>query len=176
MDLGLASEKVDADPAAAKELIAAGRDQAQAALAELRELVRGIAPSILLDRGLIAAIESIASRASVPTDLVTAGLEPAARLPLAVERTAYFVAAEGLANVAKHSGANRCRVEISRVNDRLLVEITDDGRGGAHVESGRGLRALVGRVEAIDGSLSVSSPKGGPTVLRAEIPIRYEPR
>ena len=167
---------MDDDPAAAKELIAAGRDQAQAALAELRELVRGIAPSILLDRGLVSAIESIASRASVPTELVAEGLDPAARLPLAVERTAYFVAAEGLANVAKHSGASRCRVKIGRIDDRLLVEITDDGRGGARVESGRGLRALIGRVEAVDGSLSVSSPVGGRTVVLAEIPIRYEPR
>jgi signal transduction histidine kinase len=176
MDLGLASEKVDTDPGAAKTLIIAGRDQAQQALAELRELVRGIAPSILLDRGLIAAIESIADRASVPTELVTQGIDPALRLPLAVERTAYFVAAEGLANVAKHSRATRCRVNVGRTGDRLLVEITDDGRGGTRLDSGRGLRALKGRVEAVDGSLSVSSPAGGPTVLRAEIPIRYEPR
>jgi signal transduction histidine kinase len=170
MDLGLASEKIDADPAAAKQLILDGQEQAHQALAEIRRLVRGIAPSILLDRGLVAALESISGRGAVPVVLVT-NLAQGERLPALVERTAYFVATEALANVAKHSGATRAEVRCQRDGDRLVMEVWDDGHGGATAESGGGLAGLANRVAGVDGRFSISSPVGGPTTVRAEIPL-----
>ena len=170
IDLGLAAERLDADPAAARALILEGQAQAREALAEIRDLVRGIAPSILLDRGLVAALESIVGRGPVPTSIVST-LAPGERLPAATERTAYFVATEALANVAKHSGATRCEVRLSREWARLIVEVQDDGAGGAAAVPGGGLDGLAKRVAGVDGAFTVSSPPGGPTVVRAEIPI-----
>ena len=175
LDLGLASEKIDSDPAAARQLVLEGQEQARQALAELRDLVRGIAPSILVDRGLVAALGSIAGRNPIPTS-VRSELPPGERLPVAVERAAYFVAAEALANVAKHSTARSCEVRCRREGSRLVVEVWDDGAGGATVVPGGGLAGLAGRVEGVDGSLSVSSPIGGPTLVRAEVPVpAWEP-
>jgi signal transduction histidine kinase len=173
IDLGLASERIDTDPAAARELILQGQEQARAALAEIRDLVRGIAPSILLDRGLVAALESIAGRGPVPTS-IRSDLAPGERLPVAAERAAYFVAAEALANVAKHSSASRCEVHLSRDESQLVVEVRDDGVGGATATAGGGLAGLAGRVAGVDGTFWVSSPQGGPTVVRAEIPLATE--
>jgi signal transduction histidine kinase len=170
MDLGLASERIDADPAAAKQLILDGQEQAHQALAEIRRLVRGIAPSILLDRGLIAALESISGHGAIPVALVT-NLAQGERLPALVERTGYFVATEALANVAKHSGATRSEVRCNRDGERLVIEVWDDGRGGATADSGGGLAGLANRVAGVDGTFSVSSPPGGPTTVRAEIPL-----
>jgi signal transduction histidine kinase len=170
IDLGLASERVDTDPAAAKQLILEGQEQAREALAEIRQLVRGVAPSILLDRGLVPAVASITGRGSVPTVLVS-DLPPGERLPAATERTAYFVITEALANVAKHSGAKRCEVRCRREGPRLVVEVWDDGGGGARVEPGGGLAGLASRIAGVDGTFSVSSPGGGPTLVRAEIPL-----
>ena len=170
IDLGLAGEKLDSDPAAARELILEGQTQAREALAEIRQLVRGIAPSILLDRGLQAALESIAGRGPVRT-VVMSNLAPGERLPVVVERAGYFVASEALANVAKHSGAARCEVRIRRDPGRLAIEVRDDGNGGARVEPGGGLAGLESRVAGVDGTFSVASPPGGPTLVRAEIPI-----
>jgi signal transduction histidine kinase len=170
IDLGLASERIDSDPAAAKELILEGQEQARQALAEIRDLVRGIAPSILLDRGLVAALESISARGPVPT-VIRSELAPGERFAPAVERAAYFVAAEALANVAKHSGARGCEVRIRREGGRLVVEVQDDGAGGARIEPTGGLAGLAGRVAGVDGAFTVSSPDGGPTVVRAEIPV-----
>jgi signal transduction histidine kinase len=170
IDLGLASERIDTDPAGAKQLIVEGQEQARQALAEIRQLVRGIAPSILLDRGLVPAIESISGRGPVPTVLVS-DLAPGERLPPAVERTAYFVVSEALANVAKHSGARRCEVRCTRDGRRLVVEIQDDGIGGASVEPGGGLEGLASRVAGVDGAFSVATPEGGGTVVHAEIPL-----
>ena len=170
IDLGLASERIDSDPAAAKQLVLAGQEQARQALAELRNLVRGIAPSILLDRGLVAALGSIAAQGPVPTT-VRSELEPGLRLPDAIERAAYFVATEALANVAKHSGAGQCEVLCRRDGARLIVEVRDDGHGGATVVPGGGLAGLGGRVAGVDGTFSVTSPAGGPTIVRAELPI-----
>ena len=170
MDLGLASERIEADPAAAKELILEGQAQAREALSELRSLVRGIAPSILLDRGLVAALESISARGPVPTTIASE-LPPGERLPAITERTAYFVATEALTNVAKHSGATHCEVRIRRAWARLVIEVSDDGRGGAHIEPEGGLDGLARRVAGVDGTFTVSSPPGGPTVVRAELPI-----
>jgi signal transduction histidine kinase len=173
IDLGLASERLDADPAAAKQLIIEGQQQAREALAEIRQLVRGIAPSILLDRGLVAALESIVGRGPVPTT-ISSQLAAGARFGPAVERAAYFVVSEALANVAKHSRATRCEVRCrleAPGETRLAVEVWDDGAGGAHLEAGGGLAGLASRVEALDGTLSISSPAGGPTLVRAEIPL-----
>lgn len=170
IDLGLASERIDADPAAAKELILEGQQQAHEALAEIRQLVRGIAPSILLDRGLVPALESISARGPVPVS-IRSNLAAGARLSASVERAAYFVASEALANVAKHSRATRCEIRCLAEPGRLVVEIWDDGRGGARVAPGGGLAGLESRIEGVDGSFSVTSPDGGPTLIRAEIPI-----
>jgi len=174
IDLGLAGEKLESDPAAARQLISDGQEQARQALAEIRQLVRGIAPSILLDRGLRAALESVAGRGPVPT-VVTGNLAAGDRLPAAVERAAYFVATEALANVARHSGGTRCEVRLDRAGPpgprRLIIDIHDDGRGGAEIVPGGGLAGLDSRVAGVDGTLTISSPVGGPTSIRAEIPI-----
>ena len=170
IDLGLASERIDTDPAAAKQLVLEGQEQARQALAELRDLVRGIAPSILLDRGLVPAINSITARGPVPT-VVRSELPAGERLPEAVERAAYYVVAEALANVAKHSGARGCEVHCRRDGSTLIVEVSDDGAGGATIEPGGGLAGLAGRVAGVDGTFTVSSPPGGPTLVRAEFPV-----
>ena len=170
IDLGLASERIDDDPEAAKQLILEGQEQAREALAEIRDLVRGIAPSILVDRGLVSAIESISGRGPVPT-IIVSDLAPGERLPPAAERAAYFVVTEALANVAKHSGAKRCEVRCRREGPRLVVEVWDDGTGGARVEPGGGLAGLASRIAGVDGTFVLSSPEGGPTVVRAEIPV-----
>jgi signal transduction histidine kinase len=170
IDLGLASERIDTDPAAAKQLVLEAHEQARQAQTELRNLVRGIAPSILLDRGLVPALGSIAARGPVPT-VVRSDLPPGERLPAAIERAAYFVVAEALANVAKHSGARGCEVRCRRDGSRLVVEVTDDGAGGATVEPGGGLAGLAGRVAGVDGTFTVTSPAGGPTLVRAELPV-----
>ena len=174
IDLGLASERIDADPAAAKQLIIEGQEQAHQALAEIRQLVRGIAPSILLDRGLVPALESISGRGPVPI-VLSSNLAPGERLPPATERTAYFVASEALANLAKHSGATRGEVRVRREDGHLVVEVWDDGAGGAHVAAGGGLAGLESRVAGVDGTFTVSSPSGGPTLVRAAIPVPAEP-
>ncbi len=170
IDLGLASERIDADPAVAKQLVLDAQEQARQALAELRDLVRGIAPSILLDRGLVPALGSIAAGGPVPTS-VRSDLPPGERLPAAIERAAYFVVAEALANVAKHSGAQACEVRCRREDARLVVEVSDDGSGGAMLQPGGGLAGLASRVAGVDGTFTVSSPKGGPTLVRAELPV-----
>jgi signal transduction histidine kinase len=170
IDLGMAVEKIDADPAAARALVVEAQDQARLALAELRDLVRGIAPAILLDRGLVPALSALAARAPVPTT-VTSTLPEGIRLSDAVERAAYFVVAESLANVAKHASATRCEVRCRAEERGLVVETWDDGTGGAQVVPGGGLAGLAGRVEALDGSLTIESPSGGPTIVRAGFPV-----
>lgn len=170
IDLTLAEDKLDTDPAAARTLVAGARDQARQALSELREVVRGSAPAILLDRGLAAALSAVAGRSNVPT-YIDSGMAPNERLPHGVERAAYYVVTEALTNVAKHAGARRCDVAIRRSPGWLLVEIRDDGAGGASLERGGGLAGLRDRVEALDGRLELISPAGGPTVLRVWMPV-----
>ena len=176
IDLGLASERLDADPAGAKQLIIEGQEQAREALAEIRQLVRGIAPSILLDRGVVPALESIIGRGPIPTSLVSE-LATGTRFAPAVERAAYFVVSEALANVAKHSGAKRCEVRCSleagpdAAPSRLVIEVRDDGAGGARLEPNGGLAGLASRIAGVDGTFNVTSPTGGPTIVRAEIPV-----
>jgi signal transduction histidine kinase len=166
MNLGMAEQKLDADPEAARSLVAEARAGLEEALRELRDLARGIHPPVLTDRGLAAALDAIAQRSAVPVH-VHADLRE--RPPAAVETAAYFVAAEAIANAAKHAGATRVDVRLAQEAGRLTVEVRDDGRGGANL-AGSGLLGLRRRVEALDGSLSVASPSGGGTTLRAELP------
>jgi signal transduction histidine kinase len=166
MDLGMARAKLETDPAAATALVGEAHEEAKRALAELRDLARGIHPAVLADRGLDAAISALAARSPVPV-----GVEVATeRLPGRVESTAYFVVAEALANAAKHAEAAEIGVRIARHRDLLIVEVIDDGAGGADPARGSGLRGLADRVAAVDGRLAVTSPPGGPTVIRAELP------
>jgi signal transduction histidine kinase len=166
MDLGMARAKLETDPAAATALVGEAHEEAKRALAELRDLARGIHPAVLADRGLDAAISALAARSPVPVGVdVTAG-----RLPGPVESTAYFVVAEALTNAAKHAVASEIGVRITRHRDLLIVEVIDDGIGGADPTEGTGLRGLADRVAAVDGHLTITSPAGGPTVVRAELP------
>jgi signal transduction histidine kinase len=169
IDLSLASDRVDTDPAGAKALLLDAREQVRQALAELRDLVRGTAPAILMDRGLVAALGSIAARCPIPTAIVNT-IPLGERQPHVVERAAYFVVAEALTNVAKHAAATRCEVRCRQESHSLVVEVSDDGRGGAQATPGGGLAGLRDRVEALDGRLTIDSPAGGPTLLRAELP------
>jgi signal transduction histidine kinase len=154
----------DGDPA--REGVRTARRQLDDALAELRRLVRGIYPPILTDRGLSAALTALAGDAPIP---VVIRAEEAGKLPPAVESAAYFVVAEALANAIKHSEASECAVTVVRGDDRLSVEVRDDGRGGAD-PAGSGLDGLRRRVEALDGTMMITSPPGGPTVVHTEFP------
>jgi signal transduction histidine kinase len=167
MDLGRARERFDNDPDQAMALVADAHDEAKAALADLRGLVRGIHPAILTDRGLDAALSSVVARSPVP---VTLHVDVAQRPPAAVESTAYFVVNEALANVAKHSHATKASVAIVRQGDRLVTEISDNGVGGADPERGSGLHGLADRVAALGGRMHVLSPAGGPTTVIVELP------
>ncbi len=171
MDLGLAAEQIDSDPARARELVLEASSEARHALAELRDLVRGIAPAILMDRGLVPAVTALAGRSPVPTT-ITSSLDDTERLPESVERAAYYVIAEALANVAKHGSAKRCEIRVRRDDASLVIEVRDDGSGGARIVPNGGLAGLADRVEALDGRLRIDSPAGGPTTIRAEIPLR----
>jgi signal transduction histidine kinase len=167
LDLGMARDKLEGgDTASAQTLVEEAHDEAKQTLATLRELVRGVHPAILADRGLDAALSALAARSPVPIDLDV----DVERLPAAVETAAYFVVAEALANVAKHSDATRCDVRARVRNGNLVVEVSDDGAGGARLGAGSGLSGLADRVEALDGTLRVASPAGGPTIVVAEIP------
>lgn len=166
MHLGLAEQKMADDPVAARQLVTEARHGVGEALQELRDLVRGIRPPVLADRGLEAAIAALADRSPVPVEVV-ADVHP--RPADAVETAAYFVVAESLANAAKHAGASRIDVRLERRGPRLHVAVTDDGRGAADPH-GSGLSGLRRRVEALDGTLRVTSPAGGPTTVHAELP------
>jgi signal transduction histidine kinase len=165
MDLGMAQEKLATDPEGAQALITGAHSEAKKAIAELRDLSRGIYPAILTDRGLGPALSSIAARNPVEVAL---DVDLNGRLPAAIEAAAYFVAVESLTNVAKHSGASQARVWIQHKGDWLRIEITDDGDGGADA-GGSGLTGLRQRVEALDGRLAVQSGELG-TTIRAELP------
>lgn len=167
MDLGMAEEELEKDPSAAVETVRRAREEALAALGELRDLSRGMRPALLAERGLGTAVESLVSRAPLPVSLSLVGEVDSA--PEQVQLAAYFVVAEGVANAAKHSGAERLRVRLERSPEALGVAVTDDGEGGARA-GGSGLEGLRKRVQALDGRLEVISPAGGPTVIRAELP------
>ncbi|MBB3082656.1 sensor histidine kinase [Geodermatophilus sabuli] len=168
MDLSRAQRQLDRDPDAARETLGEAAVLAKEALEELRALSRGIAPPVLADRGLAAALAAVAARSPVPVEL-SVDL-PEERLAPAVENTAYFVVSEALANAAKHSGASTCRVVVVAAGPALRVTVEDDGRGGAVLAPGHGLAGLADRLRAVDGVLTVDSPRGGPTRLVAELP------
>src|SRR3954471_6815292 len=166
LDLGMAEERFDRDPDGARELVEKAREEAKQALAELRDLARGMRPALLAERGLAEAIRSLAARTQLPTT-VTVNAGP--RVPPAVESAAYFVVAEALTNAVKHARARSAKVRLWRENGRLRIEVRDDGLGGAN-PNGHGLSGLRKRIEALDGALRIASPPGGPTLLHAELP------
>jgi signal transduction histidine kinase len=167
VDLGTARERLETDPEAGRALVAEAHEEAKAALKEIRDLVRGIHPVILEDRGLDAALSAVVARSPVPVDL---RIDLAERPPAAVESAAYFVVSEALANVARHSGATRASVDIARSRDRLVVEVRDDGAGGADPGAGTGLAGLGDRVRSMGGTMTLLSPAGGPTTVLVELP------
>jgi signal transduction histidine kinase len=172
MTIGLAQTKLDTDLPAAKTLIAEAHDDAKTALVELRNVVRGIAPTILSDRGLDAAMSAVVQRSAVPTTL---NIHLPRRLPDEVESVAYFVVAEALTNIAKHANATQAvvTVRLDESANQLHVSVFDDGRGGAEItndENATGLRGLEERVRAAHGTFTVSSPATGPTIVTAVLP------
>jgi signal transduction histidine kinase len=171
LTLRIAQGRVRKDADAAERLLGSAQDELGLALEELRELARGIHPAVLSDRGLGAALEGLAGRSPVPVELEPV---PPERLPAPVEAAAYFVVAEALTNVAKYADASQARVSVSRHNGTAVVEVADDGVGGADPRLGSGLRGLADRVSALDGRLEVDSPPGAGTVLRAEMPVMSE--
>ncbi|MGW7693417.1 sensor histidine kinase [Streptomyces asiaticus] len=169
MDLGLAKEKLEEDPEAAAKMVDEAHGEVKLALQELRDLARGIHPAILTDRGLGPALSALAARCTVP---VKATVDLPQRPAPAIEGIAYFTVSELLQNISKHSGARTAEVDVWRTEDRLLLQITDDGRGGADTSAGSGLAGLAERIDAVDGVLVVHSPAGGPTTVTAELPWR----
>jgi signal transduction histidine kinase len=171
MTLGLV--RLDAPPGPLADQLAKAHGEAGRALEDLRELIHGIHPKVLADHGLAAAVDDAADRSAVPVDV---RLDLPGRLPQAVEAAAYFVVCEALANVARHSGADRAEVTGGHRAGRLRLEVRDDGRGGADAGAGSGLTGLADRVSVLDGRISLSSPPGGPTLLRVEIPCEWTER
>jgi PAS domain S-box-containing protein len=168
LSLRLALGKVDSDPAAVREALVGAGEELSLALDELRELARGLHPAVLSDHGLRAGVESLAARSPVPVKIEEV---PDERLPERVEAAAYYLVAEALTNMAKYAQASEVRVALGATDAKLVVDVTDDGVGGADAAAGSGLRGLADRVEALGGSLEVVSPSGSGTSLRAEIPI-----
>ena len=167
LNLRLARTRLRVDPDAADKLLAGAGEELDAALEELRELARGIHPALLSDRGLDTALETLVHRAPVPVTLHSGGGE---RLPEAVELAAYFVVSEALTNVVKYAHASQATVELARDNGRLVVQVADDGVGGADPARGTGLRGLADRLAVLEGRLEVDSAPGRGTTVRARIP------
>jgi signal transduction histidine kinase len=171
MDLGLAKEKLAEDPRAAARMVDEAHGEVKTALQELRDLARGIHPAVLTDRGLDAALSSVASRCTVP---VQVDVELSERPAPAIEGIAYFTVSELLQNISKHARATWATVDVWRVEGRLMVQVMDNGVGGADASAGSGLAGLAERLDAVDGILVVDSPVGGPTRVTAELPWRGE--
>jgi signal transduction histidine kinase len=168
MDLSAAQRRLDDDPVKARALLDEAFQQSQDALAEIRTLSRGIAPPVLAEKGLRAAITALAARGTIPTSVEVDDV----KLSDAAQNAAYFVVAEALTNVEKHSRARHASVELGRVGALAVITITDDGIGGASPAKGHGLSGLADRLAGVDGTLTVSSPAGGPTQLTATIPLQ----
>jgi signal transduction histidine kinase len=167
LTLRMAREKLGPDAGEVGRLLDRSREELDEALKELRELARGIHPTVLSHRGLGAAVEALAHRAPLPVEV---GELPAHKLPDQVELAAYFVVSEALTNVAKHASATQASVTMTKSDGRLAVEISDDGVGGADIDRGTGLRGLTDRLAAIGGELEVDSKPGRGTTVRASIP------
>ncbi|MEU8219419.1 sensor domain-containing protein [Micromonospora taraxaci] len=170
MILGMVRHQFADDPVRAAPLLATAHQEAKQAIAELRDLTRGLHPPVLADRGLDAALSALAARSPVP---VTIDARLAHRPPRLIESIAYFMVSEALTNTAKHARATRAQVHLSAHRDALLVRVTDDGVGGADLSSGSGLAGLAERAHGVDGDLTVHSPPGGPTVLTMELPCGW---
>ena len=168
LSLRLAQNRVHGDPEGAEQLLDAAREELAQALEELRELARGIHPAVLTDRGLDAALEALAARSQLPIE-ISGG--PAGELPAQVEAAAYYVVSEALANVTKYAQASAVEVKVARMNGIAVVEVADDGVGGADPRRGSGLRGLADRVASLSGKLEVESTPGVGTRVRAEIPL-----
>jgi signal transduction histidine kinase len=168
MNLGMARASA-ATAEEARVAIAEAHEEAKAALAELRDLIRGLHPAVLEDRGLDAALSGVCARMPIPVKLTVDGLDGRRPAPV-IEAVAYFVVSEGLANIAKHAQATQAEVFVQRSGDRLHVIVTDDGVGGADPARGTGLAGLARRAESVDGTLEVASPPGGPTMLTVDLP------
>jgi signal transduction histidine kinase len=169
MGLGLAKEKLLEDPDAAAAMVDEAHGEVKLALQELRDLARGIHPAVLTDRGLDAALSAIASRCTAP---VTVTVDLTERPAEAIEGIAYFTVSELLQNVSKHAQATRVSVDVWRADERLLIQVADDGRGGARLDGGTGMAGLAERLDAVDGLFALDSPAGGPTTVTAELPWR----
>jgi signal transduction histidine kinase len=167
LSLRLAQGRIRSDPDGADQLLEGSREELAQALEELRELARGIHPAVLTDRGLEAALEALAARSPLPVEIKGASCE----LPAPVEAAAYYVVSEALANVTKYAQASAVEVTVLRMNGVAVVEVADDGVGGADPLRGSGLRGLEDRVSALSGQLDVASPPGAGTRVRAEIPL-----
>ena len=167
MKLGLAQLELPGGSPAAEQ-VATAHELAKQALTELRELIRGVHPKVLTDRGLEAAVGEVVTTLPVPVEVT---INVAGRLSSTIEVTAYFVVVEALTNVTKHSGAERASVTGQVTGGRFVLEVRDDGRGGADPTRGSGLVGLADRVAAVDGTVALSSPQGGPTLMRVEIPV-----
>ena len=169
MDLGLAKEKLLEDPEAAARMVDEAHGEVKVALQELRDLARGIHPAILTDRGLDPALSALAARCTAD---VTVTVDLPRRPAQAIEGITYFTVSELLQNITKHSTAHTARVDVWNTHDRLLLQVTDDGKGGANTQTGTGLAGLTERLDAVDGLLIIDSPTGGPTTITAELPWR----
>jgi signal transduction histidine kinase len=166
MNLGMARAQVTTTDQA-RLAITEAHEEAKAALAELRDLIRGLHPAVLEDRGLDAALSGVAARMPIPVRLT---VDLARRPPPVIEAVAYFVVSEGLANIAKHAQASQAEVVVQRISDRLHIIVSDDGVGGADPARGTGLTGLARRAESVDGHLDIASPPGGPTLLTVDLP------
>jgi signal transduction histidine kinase len=178
MRIGLAKRAYQQDPQAGRKLLDEAQEQAEAALAELRHVVRGVHPPILTDRGLAGAVRALAASSGLEVTVDTGELDQGPRAPAAVESAAYFVVAEALTNAAKHSGSSRAELRLSRTPAGLCVVVRDNGRGGAEAapaaeQGGSGLYGMRRRVAALDGTFRLTSPAGGPTVIEAELPCAW---
>ncbi|MFG2959040.1 histidine kinase [Streptomyces sp. NPDC048291] len=170
MRIGLARRAYGGDPETGRRLLDEAQEQAEKALTELRQVVRGIHPPILSDRGLAGAVRALAAGSGLDVSVDDGGLDQGVRAPAAVEAAAYFAVAESLTNVAKYSGVSRAEVRLVRVRRGLRVRVRDEGCGGADETGGSGLLGMRRRVAALDGTMEVSSPVGGPTVIEVELP------
>ncbi len=167
LDLGMAEQQIDRDPARARELIASARSKVQGSIGELRQLGRGLHPAILEDRGIDAALSAVVSGSSIP---ISVQVDPDLDLSTDVAETVYFVANEAIANVLKHANARVASVHVVKVAANVRVTVHDDGIGGVDAAKGTGIAGIRARVNAVDGTLTVTSPPGGPTTLTVEIP------
>jgi len=167
IDLGMAAQKMEDDPEAAKQLVDDARDKTRASIGELRVIGRGLHPAILEDRGLDAALSAVVSNAKVP---ITVDVQPGLHLPTDTQETAYFVASEAVSNIMKHSDARVASIKIYDRSGVLHMSVHDDGKGGANLTAGSGLAGMAARVRGVDGRFDLYSPDGGPTTLTIELP------